>query len=266
MNNRHESIKFTFEIESGIDNTLPFLDLNLKRVDQKIEFGIYRKSATTDRYITIDSYCTHQNKIATFNSMVYRLCRLPLSVSEYMKEYKHILHLADINGFKKSLVDNLVRKHANNLNRDERTTLFTQNKTLTPSNDRRITMTFAPDITNNLRHTFERANMKIVHTNNNKIRFMLDSTKDTIPLSDRSGIYEIKCNKCDKKYIGQTKRAIYLRYTEHLRHIYDLDNTELHSIGDFDNNVRMIKNVNNPFKLDAYESLSSIYTTTMSKS
>ncbi|XP_017485424.1 PREDICTED: uncharacterized protein LOC108373989 [Rhagoletis zephyria] len=101
LNNRYPSIKFTFEKEDETTHSLPFLDVLIKRQGRRIEFGVYRKPTSTDRYITSDSFCTYQQKIASFNSMVFRLCSLPLSAESYMKEYMQIKHIADINGFNK---------------------------------------------------------------------------------------------------------------------------------------------------------------------
>jgi len=36
---------------------------------------------------------------------------------------------------------------------------------------------------------------------------------------DPSGIYKIKCNTCNKAYVGQNGRAISVRYREHIRYI-----------------------------------------------
>jgi len=40
-----------------------------------------------------------------------------------------------------------------------------------------------------------------------------------------SGIYEIKCNTCNKKYVGQSGRNITTRYKEHIRYIRTNSNT-----------------------------------------
>jgi len=38
-------------------------------------------------------------------------------------------------------------------------------------------------------------------------------------------------------------------------HVYDPDHTHIHNINSFDDNVRLLKNVTNSKKLDAYESI-----------
>ncbi|XP_055850342.1 uncharacterized protein LOC129914917 [Episyrphus balteatus] len=265
INNRFPSIKFTFEKEDDKLHTLPFLDVEIKRKEKRVEFSVYRKSTSTDRYITKDSYCAYNQKIAAFHSMVYRLCRLPLSVENYMREYQQILHIANVNGYEKSIIDQLIKKHSKKLKRNNVSTLFEQN---TNAQKQRITLPFAPNITNKLIHVFAKSEMSIVHTNNNKLKTLLGSTKDNTPTNRCSGIYQISCSNCDKKYIGQTRRAAEVRFNEHLRsvkkkeidkaiaaHIYDPNNDNQHTITSFDNNFKLLKKVNKPNKLDAYESI-----------
>lgn len=238
------------------------------RIHRKITFSIHRKATTTDRYITFDSFCSHQHKLAAFNSMVYRMIRVPLSTQDFMTEYNRIIDIADKNGFQKSLIDRLVKKHTHRAKRENSSTLFTQNHTITQSNTRRIAMNFTPEITNRLSDTFKRSGLQIVHTNTHKLRTSFGSTKDKKPMERKSGIYEITCPVCHRKYIGQTRRAVHCRIKEHERyikqkdihkavaaHTFDLDNESPHFFDPILENYKLIKTVNQPYKLDAYESL-----------
>jgi hypothetical protein len=51
---QHQKIQFTTETEQT--NNLPFLDAMIQQNDGKLEFNVYRKSTSTTRYITGDSY------------------------------------------------------------------------------------------------------------------------------------------------------------------------------------------------------------------
>lgn len=222
----------------------------------------------TDRYIPNDSFCSYQHKIAAFHSMAYRLCKLPLSVSSFKKEFDFIVHLANVNGFEKEIIEKIVKKQSNKIRKNNITTLFSQNETTTKF---RVSFAYIPTITNHLRKTLEKENIHIVYNNNKKLKQILGSTKDETPTSERSGIYEISCENCNKKYIGQTKRSIKTRFKEHISciknkqinrssvaaHVFaSSDNNEPpHNIGPFEESVRLLKTVQNPRKLDAYESL-----------
>ena len=204
-------------------------------------------------------------KLAAFHSMVYRLCRIPLSVENYIKEYQQILHIANVNGYHKSIIDNLIKKHSTKIKLDNISSLFEQN---TNVNKQRVTLPFAPNVTCRLSKAFEKAEMQIVHTNNNKLKTKLGSTKDQAQINRCSGVYEISCSNCNKKYIGQTRRPAEIRFSEHLRsikkketdkaiaaHMFDVNNNFPHTITSFTDNFKLIKHINKPYKLDAYESI-----------
>lgn len=85
LNDRYKSIIFTHETEEN--DKLPFFDLMLNRRENKIEVGIYHMPTTTMRTITSDSHTHIRHKHAAYHFLAYRLCRLPLNIHEYMKEY-----------------------------------------------------------------------------------------------------------------------------------------------------------------------------------
>jgi hypothetical protein len=105
LNSQHDSIKFTYETE--VNRVLPFLDLEIIRNNNKLEFGIYRKPTLTQRYITSDSYCNLQHKHASFNSMTYRLCNVHLTLQQEVNEIKMI---TKVNGSDTVIVDALIKK------------------------------------------------------------------------------------------------------------------------------------------------------------
>lgn len=261
LNNQYASIKFTYETE--INQTLPFLDILLERKCNKIEFNVYRKPTITDRYITSDSYCSHANKMAVFNSMVYRLCKLPLSVKNYIKELNYIKNVASINGFDNDIVNKLVSKHCKNIKRNEITSFFIEEKK--NRNKKRAVFSYAGNLTDQLKNIFKKHNIDLVFTNNAKLLSTICNIKDKTDNNSKSGIYEISCKDCPLKYIGQTRRNILTRFKEHSAHI-KYNQPEKSAVAqhvlDFDHfninkeeNLKLLKNVNHVSKLNAWESL-----------
>ena len=97
-----------------------------------------------------------------------------------------------------------------------------------------------------------------------KLGNLLGNPKDKIKTNGKSGIYEINCNHCDTKSIGQTRRSINLRFKEHVAHV-KYGRVEKSSLAEHVlntghfveiDNLKLLKPVNNIRKLDAYESLS----------
>lgn len=258
LNSQYDSINFTCEPETN--GKLPFLDLELQRVSDKIDVGVYHKPTSTMRTITSDSHCPVQHKQAAYHALIHRLCRLPLSAANFKREYEYIKETARVNGYSENMIDKLVKKHSNKVKRSKLTSFFTQN---TPSQDKqRVSMSFEPVITNKLKSKFAENRLEIVYKNNGKLQNLLGSTKDKIPVLQKSGIYSIECGDCKRKYWGQTKRNIEIRYKDHiscvrLNHPYK-SAVASHILVDGHENINidslsLVKQVFNERRLDAYE-------------
>lgn len=259
LNSQYPTIQFTVEIESE-DHQLPFLDLLLTRSGQKIDVNVFRKSTTTDRYITIDSFSPIQHKMASFNSMVYRMCKLPLSAKNFITELNHIKKVASVNGYYKNDIDKLVHKHSKNIRKTDLSTLYSQNQNECV---KRVCFNYCPLLTNNIKTVFRKHKIDIVFKNK-KLKNHFISPKDQIDKLHKPGIYKITCIDCDSIYIGQTKRNITTRFKEHIAHIkynrptksavaqHTLVNNHLNINT---SNLELIKYVPTQTHLDAWESL-----------
>jgi hypothetical protein len=88
MNRRHNKIKLTHEVEDN--ETLCFLDTQIKRVDKKLTFNIYHKPMATSRYIPNETHHSIHHKSAAFNSMIHRFITTPLSTDDATTELNEI--------------------------------------------------------------------------------------------------------------------------------------------------------------------------------
>ena len=100
----------------------------LTRVDNKLDFSIYRKSTFCERLIPADSFHDHRHKMAVFHSMIHRLLNITMSTFNYEVELKYIHHLARINGYYKTEIDNILQKHIAKKHRSEMSTFFNNPK------------------------------------------------------------------------------------------------------------------------------------------
>lgn len=259
LNSEYDTINFTIETEDN--GKLPFLDLLLTIQNGKIDFSVYRKPTNTMRYITVDSSCPIQHKMAAFHSMVFRLCKLPLSAKNYMDELSHIKQVATVNGYSNNFVDILVKKHSKEIKRSSQSTFFSNVKS---EDIRRVKVSYCHKVQSNRKigKVFKKNNMKVVHPSRNKLGSLLGSLKDQKDMLRKSGIYEIKCDNCSAIYIGKTKRNLLVRYKEHKGHAVKnrpeksavakhlLENDHCCSIC----NIKLKKEINDARRLDAYES------------
>ena len=257
LNSRFDSINFTEEKERN--GKLAFLDLELKRINNKIEIGVYHKETSTKRVIPNISHCAIQHKLAGFHSHIHRLCRLPLSIENYKKEYDYIQEIAKINGYSSELVDNIVYKHSEKVRRSNLSTFFATNEKL---NLKRVSISFVPRITNKLKSKFKEFGMQFVYRNESKLVNLLGTTKDKTPQLNKSGIYSVECGDCKRSYHGQTKRAVTVRVGEHFKCIRNnmpsRSAVALHALVNEHTNVsienaKLEKQVNDERRLDAYE-------------
>lgn len=265
MLNSNENHPISFTSETEIENKLNFLDLTITRneLTNRLEFNIYRKPTATSRFIPSNSAHSQQHKRAAFHSMAYRLVNVPLSPKNYNTELTTIKNIANINGYPDKMVDDIVLAHKRKKDLRECTTLMTINGTNEPV--RRVKITHHPIASTLLKRTLRNFNIEAVEVSNRKLCRLLGSTKDKIPDIDKSGIYSIKCSdpNCDKLYVGQTKRSIKTRFSEHFAHI-KYNRPEKSSVADHVlsnnhsvciDNLILLKTVTNPYQLDAYESL-----------
>jgi len=67
-------IQWTKEVEK--DRTLPFLDMKLKRVENRIQIGIYRKESHTLKYSTYNSNRPRNEQLGILKNMLFRAYNL----------------------------------------------------------------------------------------------------------------------------------------------------------------------------------------------
>ena len=199
--------------------------------------------------------------------MAHRLCKLPLSINNYKKEYDYIQQTAKVNGYDAADIDRIIKRHSDKVRKNNLSTLFSQQK---KENVNRVCLTYAPIVTNKLKSMFKRQEMQIVYRTQNKLSNFLGSTKDKPKMLEKSGIYQITCSCCGFFYYGQTRRQAQIRYKEHLASIKNnlpsKSSVAEHALTNLHLNFKkietavekkefkLLKVVMNPMRLDAYES------------
>lgn len=190
LNSVDPNIKFTcMEEENGC---IPFLDIEICRNGRQFDFKVYRKPTSTDRFITNSSFHAPNQKSAAFHTMVFRLCNLPLTESNFKDELDHIKKVAVINGFCPDIVERMVEKLEYRKRVKEFTTLNrTKEKAAT-----RKSFNFNPVLTNKMKNKLKRYNIDMVFRSNNKLKNLLGTTKDKRESTEKSGIYRATCEVC----------------------------------------------------------------------
>ena len=262
VNSLHNRISFTIEKEQ--DGKLPFLDLLLTRKNNKVEFEVYRKPSSTDNIIQFTSNTPHSHKFASFNSLFYRLFKLPLTVEGFNKELNIIKGIARNNGFPMNSVNKIFYKFFNKY-RLSYNIIHAKSEKL--RNFRCIT--FFGNISMQLAKFFKYLDISIAFKTVNSVKRHLVKIKDRTDELSKSGVYSLSCGSCPAVYVGQSGRKVSTRVQEHLSLVNKYKNTEvtetksafanhlLTTSHDFINpdNVTLLHNCQKSLKLDLLEKM-----------
>ena len=156
-------IKFTFEVED--QSGLSFLDLKIKRSDNKLYFDIFRKPAATDHVIPYQSAHPLNHKLSVFHSLFNRAFSIPLNNASFIREINTIKAIANNNGFPDHLINKLYHKTKNKM--------ITKRLTSLRSNTKRemkyFSLPYVPQLSERISYTLKKYNICISHKVRHKI-------------------------------------------------------------------------------------------------
>ncbi|KAG8268174.1 hypothetical protein J6590_108253 [Homalodisca vitripennis] len=156
------------------------------------------------------------------------------------------------------MIDNMIKKKKKIIERNSRTTLY-QTKCKEP--EKWISVSYN-NLTTEIAKSFKtHASINVSSNSKIKLKNILGNPKNKIDDEEKSGIYQINCDNCDLKYIGQTKRKIKKRVKEHkacLKYQQEersaMAKHALHT-GHCFSQVKLLKEINDNKFLDAYETI-----------
>jgi hypothetical protein len=214
MNKMHKSIEFTIEKEK--EGKIPFLDLMISREKGIFEFEVYRKPTDKPICIRADSYSPPEHKQATFESLFHRAYNLPLTKEGFKKEINYIYNLGKKNGFRREKIERVEKKHKTKKLAQQVSNLEKITKDAEPKECKRLLqLTYFPPLSEKIKRVARRNGIHSYYNSRGTLGDYLINLKDTRPTEAKSGIYEIECQDCEKKYVGQTKRRMQIRWAEH---------------------------------------------------
>lgn len=256
LNSKDSSIQFTVEIEK--DSRLPYLDLYLERTGDRIELDIYRKPTSTENYIRSDAFNPEAHKTAAIRSMAYRMSRIPLSDGNKKKETDKLFEIGMRNGFEPEKVSKILRKVQQSRNRNKITTLEPEAK----EEKKYRKFTFHPKFGHQFRRIFNKFDLELSFNNRFNVANQFSKSIERQEVLDKPGIYEIKCEDCNKVYVGQTKRSIKVRGQEHARNVQNREIQKsavaehVWEVGHKVNFVpNLVREVQNKRELDVWENI-----------
>ncbi|XP_055909861.1 uncharacterized protein LOC129944452 [Eupeodes corollae] len=222
LNLYHNKIQFTIENEHN--NSLPYLDLILHRENNKILYNWYAKPTTSGRMINFNSTQPIKQKINTAFNFINKV--LDLSDKKYETEnIRKIKTILKNNNYPFYVINNLFKKRTEKLKTKTNKNNNNHAKTTADNKEEKkfFSIPYVPNLTNNrnLHKIINKENISFSHKSNLTLKSIFTNTKSKIQKQQQHNVvYEIECNgkeneQCDLVYIGQTKRNLGIRLTEH---------------------------------------------------
>ena len=212
INTVHPNIKFTNEIET--DGIIPFLDLQIIRSENKLQFDIFRKPTTTDNIIPYQSAHPMNLKLSAFHSLFLRLLSIPLTHNAYNTDLYTIRTIAKNNGFPDSVIENLYQKVKHKLALRRITAL----DIIKTGQKKYFSLPYIPKLSENIAYILKKIGACFSHNVSNTLKNIFTSRAEDCDQMQRSGVYRLTCT-CGCFYIGRSFRSLKTRTDEHLREI-----------------------------------------------
>jgi tRNA/tmRNA/rRNA uracil-C5-methylase (TrmA/RlmC/RlmD family) len=192
FNRINKDIQFT--IEDGANDSINFLDITIQKTDKSITINIYRKPTFTDSIIPNDSCHPQEHKHAAIRRMTNRIQLYGLNHINREKEKNTIQHTVHNNKFDISLIHTFTHTQPK---KEEQII----------GNKKWAKFTYVGRETRHITKLFKESTIRPSFTTNNTIMKVLNiKTEQRKNQYDNSGIYQLTCPDCHKKYIGQTGR------------------------------------------------------------
>jgi hypothetical protein len=210
FNTMHRNIRLTNETE--VNKEIHYLDITITRESDNVRIAIFRKPTHTDTIIPYHSNHPPQHKYAAIKFLYNRLNTYQLHKPEYTQELNIIQNIIHNNQFP-------IQTYQTNRTHTSTFKDPPSQATDTQQPAKWCTFTYTGRETRTITKLFKHTNLKIALRTNNTIYKHLCNSNPTTPtdIFNRSGVYKLSCQNCNKAYIGQTGRNFRTRYKEHLR-------------------------------------------------
>jgi len=229
INQQHKNIKFTIEREKN--NKLAFLDTCVTRNNNNYTTSIYHKPTFTGVYLNWTSLTSRKYKISLIYCLcdrIWKICKVP---EERELEFRKLKSTLIKNEYPEQVIDKEISKFLKNRSnpqqevQDSNQQQQQEQQQQAPEKEKRYLVLpysnykveeFANRLTKIVNDTFDKVELKIAFKAPNEIGKMFPFKDNLKDKRMQSGVvYHIKCETCNKSYIGMTERILLLRIKEH---------------------------------------------------
>lgn len=206
----HHKLQFTIESENN--KQINFLDLTLIRENNRIFTKWYTKTVSSGRYLNFNSehHIIHKNNVIT--AIIDRAIKLtsPRYRTETIKKAKLLLLK---NNYPQNQIDKITKKRVHVFYNS----ISNKRHTLQDNEPKKYySIPYISGLSERIGKIFQHHNINITHKSQNHIKQFFSKLKSRTPkLKQTHLIYEIPCNNCEGKYIGQTTQYLQERIKAH---------------------------------------------------
>ncbi len=206
INNISPTIKFTMEREEN--NQLAMLDTLIHRKeDGSTKITIYRKPTHTDQYLLMDSHHPLQHKLGVVRTLMHRAETIVTEEEDKGLEIEKIRKALEVCGYKRSHF--AVANARNPPERQSSTSNVNKGSVVVP---------YVRGVSEGLRRVLGSRGITVHFKPKNTLRSCLGSPKDQINKTEKCHtVYNLQCKNCNASYIGESKRPLGIRASEHER-------------------------------------------------
>ena len=210
LNSLEPRIQYTIEEESS-ENTLAFLDVSVtNNRSGKYEFEVYRKPAITNVMIKPTSSIDPKLATGVFKGFIARAIRI-CSENRIQDEIDFLCDVFVENGYDREVLNKIVHEYTTNHNQVSNHSSTEKPNQLT---NNIVKLPWIPVVGPKLRKIFRKNGFNVVFTSQSSLANILCNNKCPFPPNSTAGVYQVDC-KCGAEYIGETKKRICTRVSEH---------------------------------------------------
>ena len=285
----HSVLRFTYQL-ADINKQLPFLDITVSQLEDRLKLGMYSKPESTGATINADGFCPEKYKLNVINNYLHRAYKITNDWDEFHTEVDRIKNVLINNNFSNRMVDDgirsfLDRKFAASAASDAAPASDAVRRSGVAGDGSTISLFYQSQMHHNYKidekilvsminnNVFvanpDRYQLKLQIYYKCKRAHQLVAVKSSVAGSDHNKnlkrtnvVYEFRCPFCRplQTYIGHTRTTLARRLTmhiqggsirTHLRNIHKIDPTR--SL--LDSNTRILSFNSDPIRLKIQEAL-----------
>ena len=200
------SANIQFTIEKEEERRLAFLDVLVTCSNDRLSTAVYRKPTHTDRYIPYHSH--HHPKMLTgvMRGMCDRAPRICDNTSK-QPEMEHLARVFEANGFPEKLDRKILTK-------SQRQQIWEQPPEGEPPTTLHIL--YVRGLSEKIEKTCAPLGVKAIFKPQSTLKQLLVKVKQKMPEEKKKEVaYQVPCKDCRKVYVGETKRTLKIRISEH---------------------------------------------------